>query len=664
MAKATSKAKARAQKDEAASERKRKAAAASTLVAKQDIEEGPRKKAKNKQDMVDERMISKIIRDNFKGWSTEACELTIRDGMSLRQRLSKDKALQVKGLRSSPMGKLYYTELRALYSSSQSAEQLLEITNPNEPEDGRLMAALEGLFARRKNYEAIESFLACAEMLGQKSTVALFKGCLMFNPASSREHNNLAMSVLEYCKRHDLKAKYPTETGAMRGYFESALVKCFLEFRKHDLARLDFWHKYQHLMDYVLPAAAAAKCFECRGEWADVEEHLAVIVESGELGRVLFGKAWGEVAAGKVTALIKSHVAEVLGKPSLTTEVLQGCLQGLSQKVKGIGKDLSEIFAEPKSCAISYLGANISVSVSSPMEEYNTILWARIKEWGILQGRLLPIWGEGCLLDKTKIAAFRPDFTVDEGVINEMGVVRKLALSHLSGGPPTSALVSTVLQEHGAFLVQMDKRFKTEMSYFEHMVGDGSVDRLKDEVRACLPSSAGASASDAAGRMSGVAASALFRWCGLGAQTLALSVLENVRSLAQNKAPAFGDANDPFLIECREKYKYFITYIVAGEEGASEILVGKDAAAKYIAMASAKKTAGSSVMYSDIAPAIAFAWLLDDASRRTLSDMTKAAATLCPIESSEPSTPAAKRVTGKRDSGKKMVSNLFKNTTT
>lgn len=145
------------------------------------------------------------------------------------------------------------------------------------------------------------------------------------------------------------------------------------------------------------------------------------------------------------------------------------------------------------------------------------------------------------------IASFSGGFVASDGMLKKLGAVRKLALSHLACGVVAGAEVSSVLEEHAGFLVQMNKRFKTEIAYFKHMVDIGCLERLKSEVKACLPREAGMSASDAATRLSGVAAGSLFKWCGLGGQSLSLSALEVVRALAQNKAPTFGDANDPFL---------------------------------------------------------------------------------------------------------------------
>ena len=539
MAKAKAHAKAKAKAEQALVANKRKMDAAVNLIDKHDIAENVAKKAKSKAESVDDRLISKMLRDNFKGWSADLCELTIRDGVSLRQRLAKDKSLQVKGLRRETMGKLYYAELRSLYGSSLSPDHLLVIDNEDEPEDHRLSSAMEGLFTRKKNYEGMHAFLGSADVLGQKNLVAPFKGCLMLNPASSHEHNALALCLLEYCKRHKLKATYPQETGVMKNYFESALVKCFLDFRKHDLSRMDFWNKHCEVMDYVLPVASAAVCFGCNGKWEDVEQHLCVLVQSGELGRVLFGKAWGEVAANKVATILKAHVKELLDKLQITAEVLQQSLKELSQKVKDVGKNISDVFPEPHDCTVTFLGAVLKVPASSHLEEYNVLVWVRLKEWAIKTGVLPPVWGEQHLIFEGAMLAFHDDFHVSAAVMNEVIAARKVAISYMKEPVITAMDVDAVLVEHGAFLIQVDKRFKIEKSFFQHMLHCGASRLLKDKVLQCLPRAAGCAADDCVGRLAALSQSELFQWVGHGGQSLCLSVLDIVRSLAANKAPKF-----------------------------------------------------------------------------------------------------------------------------
>jgi hypothetical protein len=123
----------------------------------------------------------------------------------------------------------------------------------------------------------------------------------------------------------------------MKNYFTAALVKRFHEFRRHDLSRKDFWERFRKVAHYVMPVNVADHCFSCAGRWADVEVHLGAVVQSGELGRVLFGKAWQDVASKKVTMLMQENVAAILQESKITSKLLQAKMEDLTLKVKKLG---------------------------------------------------------------------------------------------------------------------------------------------------------------------------------------------------------------------------------------------------------------------------------------------------------------------------------------
>ena len=545
MTKVSAKAKAKAAEDFEKEAHKRKIAAATTLIEKQDIADAAPKRPRSRVVLVDEKIVSKMIRDNFKTWGPELTDLTLRDGLSLRGRMTRDKTLAVKGLRKEPMGKLYYQELRSLYGSALSPEHQLVVADEDEPEDGRLVQALEGLFSRKKQYDGMQSYLLGAAVLSQKNLVALFKGCLMLNPNSSVDHNNLAIALMEYCQRNGIKAKYPQETGVMKNYFDGALCKAFYEFRKHELSRQDFWAKFGGLLHFVMPVDAAKYCFECTGAWSTVETHLAAVVESGELGRVLFGKSWASLSASKVSHILSKHVDELFHTECVTEQHLQNSLADLQQKVKNVGKDISDIFVEPREVAVRYLGVELSIPVSSDLEQYNLLVWARIKEWAICKGELPSLWGESFLKKDETLRTHADEWSVDLGVVQQVANSRKIAASYLKYKDLAGTEVDAVLKEHGSFLMQMDKRFKLEAQFFRSMLDGDAVERLQDQVMACLPTGPGISASAVAGRLATVTQSDLFKWVGPGGQSQALSVAATVRSLAAVKPPSFSVTNDP-----------------------------------------------------------------------------------------------------------------------
>lgn len=159
--KATAKAKASAASAKESPDTR--AAHASTLLEKSDILEAPPAKRKNTADFSVAAIVAKSLRDNFCSWGEDLVDLTIIDGMSLRQRITDDKEAMKKGRRKAAMGKCYYADLRRVYEASASPEKMLTVENENEPEDGKLVASRTPLFARRRNFEPIMTWLASAD---------------------------------------------------------------------------------------------------------------------------------------------------------------------------------------------------------------------------------------------------------------------------------------------------------------------------------------------------------------------------------------------------------------------------------------------------------------------------------------------------------------------
>ena len=240
---------------------------------------------------------------------------------------------------------------------------------------------------------------------------------------------------------------------------------------------------------------------------------------------------------------------------------------------------------------------------------------------------------------------------------------RKIAASYLKYKDLAGTEVDAVLKEHGSFLMQMDKRFKLEAQFFRSMLDGDAVQRLQEQVMACLPTGPGISASAVAGRLATVTQSDLFKWVGLGGQSQALSVAATVRSLAAVKPPSFSVTNDPFLAICREKCRFFVSYRDSSAAGSDDgALIGEAAVQKLIEKAEAKVKNKEELVYDDVAMCIAFAWLLDAADRDKVSKLTQEAS--CVHVKGEPATASAsssrKAPTPNKETCKSMVQSLFR----
>ena len=138
------------------------------------------------------------------------------------------------------------------------------------------------------------------------------------------------------------------------------------------------------------------------------------------------------------------------------------------------------------------------------------MLWAVLKEWGIVKGRIPPIWGELDLIDYAKLPKWKGAFQIEDDVFNEVLGARRVAASYVKGDI-IAVQIREVLNEHSGFLRQMDKRFKIEVCFYELQIDEGASRLLKAAVKGCLPSGLGKITADVSfGRLSKVLQSNLF----------------------------------------------------------------------------------------------------------------------------------------------------------
>jgi hypothetical protein len=100
--------------------------------------------------------INKCLRDNFSDFSSAEVDLVMVDGMSLRDTLKRDKALQKIGQLT--MGKYYYQELRNKFRKVDDGKSRLAVKDQSEICPPDLWNALDMLAARTKKCQPLHDW--------------------------------------------------------------------------------------------------------------------------------------------------------------------------------------------------------------------------------------------------------------------------------------------------------------------------------------------------------------------------------------------------------------------------------------------------------------------------------------------------------------------------
>lgn len=182
-----------------------------------------RKHARVRQEMTVARAVQKILVDNFRSFSDAEIDGIQHEGLTLRQRLERDR--QAKQSESSVcMGARYYRELKALYSSSMNPSKQMGVTDDSTPSK-EVFDAMVAAKRHPCNRAPMINYLQTADSPNMSEAMGIFKWCLELNPLASTEQLRGVLEVMGWVRRLGLTASYPTQSSLLNTKFNEALVQ-------------------------------------------------------------------------------------------------------------------------------------------------------------------------------------------------------------------------------------------------------------------------------------------------------------------------------------------------------------------------------------------------------------------------------------------------------
>jgi len=169
------------------------------------------------------RAVQKILVDNFKHFSDAEIDGIQVDGLTLRQRLTRDRELKAKPSDNVVMGARYYKEIKQLYSSSTNPVKLLVVTDDSSP--GK--EVFDAMLAAKRhpcNRQPLIQYLITADTPNMSEVMGIFKWCLELNPAASAEQLRGVLEVMRWVRRLELDDTYETQLAHLKDKFNEALV--------------------------------------------------------------------------------------------------------------------------------------------------------------------------------------------------------------------------------------------------------------------------------------------------------------------------------------------------------------------------------------------------------------------------------------------------------
>ena len=170
--------------------------------------------------------VQKALNDNFKGFTQQEIDSLIIDGLSLRARLTKDKAENAANPGSVTMGRLYYNQLRMMYASAEHPLKQLTIKDPNKDVQPELFQAM---LASKKTPPQRQPMLQLlqnmADSPNQSEVVGTFRWMIGLSPTVSSEQYQGIIQTLRWVTRLNIQQVCKDEIAICKPHFEQGLLQ-------------------------------------------------------------------------------------------------------------------------------------------------------------------------------------------------------------------------------------------------------------------------------------------------------------------------------------------------------------------------------------------------------------------------------------------------------
>ena len=170
--------------------------------------------------------VQKALNDNFKGFTQQEIDSVIIDGLSLRARLTKDKAENAATPGTVTMGRLYYNQLRMMYASAEHPLKQLIIKDPNKDVQPELFQAM---LASKKTPPQRQPMLQIIQNMteppNQTEVVGILRWMIGLSPTVSSEQYQGIIQTMRWVIRLNIHQVCMEEVAICKTHFEQGLLQ-------------------------------------------------------------------------------------------------------------------------------------------------------------------------------------------------------------------------------------------------------------------------------------------------------------------------------------------------------------------------------------------------------------------------------------------------------
>jgi hypothetical protein len=211
---------------------------------------------------------------------------------------------------------------------------------------------------------------------------------------------------------------------------------------------------------------------------------------------------------------------------------------------------------------------NIPVSVRSTQEEVQLSFGCALKSLGVHTGQLEALWVEAFLVPVGVQQQYHA--VVPNALFAASASARsRIKAAMLGNGATTGDLVQLHMQRQMADLLVLDSTFKVEVGIITELTGEGTGERMKALVIACLPNLERRVDPTTAGQMlHQMATGDMFKLAERALQERVKIVQSFINTLSQQQQPDLATAlRTPWLAEVIAKFQFVLAFVPAAAEG-------------------------------------------------------------------------------------------------
>ena len=568
-----------------------------------------------------DEQVSRSLRDNFKGLSqVEKHHNRNQHGQTLAEAIAERKRLNRLDRLKYPCGERFYRDLRQQFFSDENPLKRLSAKNDGDVVAPRLMSAMVK-YKQTGSKDAMGAFIRLAVSVNQKEVVGICRFALEIKPTSSAEQLRLAMDVLRFFVRLEMKSKFAEEISIMSTWIDSVLVAALQKCKGAAAQPSRFVAQHRDLLALTADLTPIEALLKASKSWDGLETELAIAVNGSKVGMQLFGPAYASVLASLIRKETDKSVEKLLAKESaIKMADIRECIQNIVDGIEG-EHDLG-CLPELRAISVEYRGCSLSFKVRSLNEEVEMRTWVACKAAAAAAGLLPGLFMEDDLVDTHMQSKVTFEDTIFKGCVT----ARENANEHYMamGARDAGSLISMMRSRESEFAAS-DRWFRIEAEFILQMSGDAGRLRLQNRVLSLFPSEEHyISLEESIQRISHLQTGALFQFCSSDAQGELLAVSETLQSMLLGHAPVFARNLSKFVEEMRAKLGDFARLELEGENGNVKILKGAEAVKH--ALKAAEQLPKANVKLDDVKLPTVYSWLLkSDADVTLLSKLRQSA---------------------------------------